>query len=58
MAFKRAVATFVFATTGILVGGALGDLAVWSTALWVGIGAVINFIYRWTEAWLKDNGGA
>lgn len=52
---KKAVATFLFASTGILVGGAVGDLAVWKTALWVGVGAIINFVYRWAEAYLASN---
>lgn len=49
---KKALATFVFASTGILMGGALGNLDVWETAFWVGLGAVVNFIYRWTEEYL------
>lgn len=50
---KKAAATFVFSSTGILVGGALGDIAVWETALWVGVGAMINFVYRWSEQYLS-----
>lgn len=50
---KKAVATFVFASTGILLGGALGNLDVWKTSLWVGVGAVVNFLYRWSEEYLK-----
>lgn len=51
---KKAVATFVFASTGILVGGAVGDLEVWKTALWVGVGALINFLYRSAESYLAS----
>lgn len=52
-AFKRAIATFLFASTGILIGGALGDVDVWSTAGWVGLGAVINYVYRASQAYLE-----
>lgn len=51
---KKAVATFIFASTGIVVGGAVGDIKVWETAFWVGVGAVVNFVYRATEEYLKD----
>lgn len=51
---KKAVATFVFAGSGILVGGAVGDIKVWNTAFWVAVGAVVNFIYRASEEYLKD----
>ena len=53
-ALKKAVATFVFASTGILVGGAIGDVDVWETAAWVGLGAVINFVYRAAEDYLAE----
>jgi len=49
---KRAVATFVFAVTGVLVGGALGTVPVWESALWAGVGAIINFVYRAAEEYL------
>lgn len=55
-ALKKAVATFVFATTGALIGTPLFGLEFWKTAVSVGLGALLNFIYRWTEAWLKHNG--
>ena len=53
-AAKKALATFVFASTGILVGGALGGVEVWKTALWTGVGAVINFLYRASEQFVND----
>ena len=49
VAAKKAIATFVFASTGILLGSALGGIAVWETAFWAGIGALINFLYRASE---------
>ena len=54
IAAKKALATFVFASTGILAGGALGGVEVWKTALWAGIGALINFLYRASEQFIND----
>lgn len=51
---KKAVATFVFASTGILVGGAVGGLEVWKSAVWAGVGAVINFLYRASEEYINS----
>ena len=56
-ALKRALATFVFAFTGVLVGGALGTVPVWESALWAGLGAVLNFVYRAAEAYLNTPKG-
>lgn len=56
-AFKRAVATFVFAFTGVLVGGALGTVPVWESALWAGVGALVNFVYRAAEEVVKTPKG-
>lgn len=55
--FKRALATFVFAFTGVLVGGALGTIPVWESALWAGAGALINFVYRAAESYLAKTEG-
>lgn len=54
---KLAVATFVFATTGVLVGGPVLSLSdpVWKLAGATGIGALINLAYRASERWLRDN---
>lgn len=54
---KRALATFVFAFTGVLVGGALGTIPVWESALWAGAGAIINFVYRASETYLAKPKG-
>lgn len=54
IAAKKALATFVFTSTGILMGGALGGLEVWKTALWAGVGALINFLYRASEQFVND----
>ena len=50
---KKAVATFIFATSGALVGTPLLGVEFWKTAAAVGLGAVLNFVYRWSEAYLK-----
>jgi len=52
---KKALATFIFATTGVLIGSpAVGlDADAWKLAIGTGIGALINFAYRWSEAYLK-----
>ena len=54
---KIAIATFVFTSTGILVGGAVGGLEIWKTALWAGVGALINFIYRASEEYINSIDG-
>ena len=54
---KKAVATFIFASTGILVGGAIGGLEIWKTALWTGVGALINFVYRASEEYINNIDG-
>ena len=53
-AAKKALATFIFASSGILAGGALGGLEVWKTALWTGVGALVNFLYRASEEFIND----
>lgn len=53
-AAKRALATLVFACTGVLVGAPTLDLAVWKGALAAAIGAAINLAYRWSEAVLNS----
>lgn len=52
---KKAVATFVFATSGYIIGtGVFGfDIVVWQAALATGIGALLNLAYRWSESVLR-----
>ena len=50
---KKAVATFVFATSGALIGTPLFGIEFWKTAAAVGLGALLNFVYRWSEAYLR-----
>lgn len=54
-AFKKAVATFVFATAGVLIGAPVLDMDVeaWKLVASTGLGSLINFAYRWAEAELK-----
>ena len=37
------------------MGGALGGLEVWKTALWTGVGALVNFLYRVSEEYIKTS---
>lgn len=50
-ALRRALATFVFATCGQLIGAPLLDVdaARWKLVLAAGIGSLINLAYRWAE---------
>jgi hypothetical protein len=54
-AARRAVATFVFSSLGVIGGGAvLGvDASTLELALLTGVGAVLNLAYRWAEAELR-----
>ena len=53
-AAKRALATLVFACTGVLVGAPAFDINVWKGAAAAAIGAAINLAYRWSEAVLNS----
>lgn len=55
-ALRRAVATFVFAAAGQLVGlGVLDmDVAAWKPIVSAGLGALINLAYRWAEPIAKS----
>lgn len=55
-AFRKALATFVFATTGQLVGLPLldVDIAVWKSVAASGVGALLNLAYRWSESAIKE----
>lgn len=50
---KRALATFVFAFIGVAAGSASGQLEMSDSAIWAGVGAVLNLVYRATEAYIK-----
>ena len=55
-AARRALATFVFATGGQLIGLSVLDMdvAAWKPVVSAGIGSLINLAYRWAEAEVKD----
>ena len=53
-AANKALATFVFSSTGILIGGAIGGLEIWKTAFWAGVGALINYLYRASEEYIDS----
>lgn len=55
-AFKKACATFIFASTGCLIGFNVMDVdvEVWKTAVGTGLGALVNLAYRWSESALKE----
>ena len=50
-AARRALATFVFATTGQLIGLPLLDMDVeaWKPVAAAGLGALVKLAYRWAE---------
>jgi len=55
-AARKALATFIFSSVGVIGGGSLigVDEATWKLALLTGVGAVINLAYRWAEAEVKQ----
>jgi len=57
LAGRKALATFVFATTGVLAGANLFDLdaATWKLVVSTGLGSLVNLAYRWSESVLKHN---
>ena len=50
-AMRRAIATFLFAGLGVVIGKPLFDIGapVWKLAASVGLGSPANLIYRWAE---------
>lgn len=59
LALRKALATFVFATTGVLVGTPIFniDVTLWKVAASTGLGALINLAYRWSESVLNGRRG-
>jgi hypothetical protein len=49
---RRAVATFIFAFVGVAAGSATGDLEISDSAIWAGVGALLNFAYRAAEVYI------
>ena len=54
-AARKALATFIFATAGALIGAPVFDMDVeaWKLVASTGLGSLINFADRWAEAELK-----
>jgi hypothetical protein len=50
---RRAVATFIFAFVGVAAGSATGQLEITDSAIWAGVGAVLNLLYRAVEAYIR-----
>jgi len=50
-AARKATATFLFASLGTVLGNAFFDIDVetWKQAASVGIGSLLNLVYRWAE---------
>ena len=50
-AARKATATFLFASLGVIAGNAFFDVDVeaWKQAASVGLGALLNLVYRWAE---------
>jgi hypothetical protein len=55
-ALRRAVATFLFATLGTVSTLSIfdTDVATWKIIVGTGVGALVNLVYRWSEAVLKE----
>lgn len=56
VAARKAIATFLFATLGVIAGMSVMDVnvATWQIAASTGIGAVLNLVYRWSEAVVQE----
>lgn len=59
-AFRKALATFLFASLGLLIGAPLLgiDTETWKLAVSTGLGALLNLVYRWAEKAQHDPIGA
>lgn len=57
-AFRKALATLVFSTTGMLIGVNLldVDMATWKLIASTGAGSLLNLAYRWAEAVKREEG--
>lgn len=58
-AARKALATFLFASLGCIVGFDVlaVDVATWKVAASTGLGALVNLIYRWSEAVIRERDG-
>lgn len=56
-AARRALATFIFATLGVVIGQPLLDIDVetWKLAVSTGAGSLLNLAYRWAEGVMRED---
>jgi len=54
---RKAVATFLFSTIGVTIGVNVldADIEFYKLVLSTGIGAVLNYAYRWAESVMKED---
>lgn len=55
-AFRKALATLVFSTAGLLVGVNVldVDMATWKVVASTGLGSLLNLAYRWAEGVVRE----
>lgn len=55
-ALRRAIATFIFSTVGMLLGVNVldVDMATWKLILSTGVGSLLNLLFRWAENVVKE----
>lgn len=55
-AFRKALATLIFSTAGLLVGVNIldVDMATWKLVASTGIGSLLNLAYRWAEGVVRE----
>lgn len=56
LAARRAIATFIFSTVGMLLGVNVldVDMATWKLILSTGVGSLLNLLFRWAENVVKE----
>lgn len=54
---RKAVATFLFSTLGMLLGVNVLDVDIetWQLVLSTGIGSLLNLLFRWAESVVKED---
>ena len=54
---RKAVATLLFSTIGLLLGVNIFDVdfETWKIVASTGIGSILNLIFRWAEAVVKED---
>jgi hypothetical protein len=54
---RKALATFIFSTVGMLLGVNIldVDMSTWKLVLSTGAGSLLNLLFRWAEAVVKED---